>query len=318
MSSQLHQTLLRFGRPAYVKAASEQPYREPVGYPTRSREDTYLSWCRALQDGAGADVTQKIAEAGTFWGIKEDLDHAAKVWKTANETRQPTDDEYALVQEYRGGKVRKFAAYDAESTVKAAEAFYDHRAKYPYAWRKEAATTLLRKAASYKAVLPAYVDTYLHKAAGFGYPTVESIDAAMGSRLGHVGHKHSETTDKLAEVLGMIADSPVLRYNDELVKTAMQIMDQFDHETGVSRHYGAIPMPEDMIGVTEPELQKMAAEADSKVTLVNGESVDLRDLDPAALAAVDASLSKLGREELRDVLPTLPRPDADLLIRLMA
>jgi len=318
MSTQLHQTLLRFGRPSYVKAASEQPYREPVGYLTKSREDTYLSWCRALQDNAGADVTQKIAEAGVFWGIKADLDHAAAVWKTANATREPSDDEFALVQDYRGSKVRKFAAYDSASTVKAAESFYDHRTKYPYTWRKEAAVTLLRKTAEYKAVLPDYVNTYLHKAAGFGYPTVESVDAAMGSRLGHTGHKHSETTNKLAEVLGMIADNPVLRYNDELVKTAMQVMDQFDHETGVSRHYGRIPMPEDMIGVTEPELQKMAVEANTKVALQNGQEVDLNDIDPAALAAVDASLAKLGREELRDVLPTLPRPDADLLIRLMA
>jgi len=318
MSNELHAILLRFGRPSYVKAASEQPYREGSGYPIKSREDTYLSWCRALQNGAGADVITKVAEAGTFWNIKQDLDHAETQWKLSNAARDLDDSEYAMVQEYRGSKVRKFAAYDKDSTVKAAEAFYDHRTKYPYGWRKEAATCILRKAAEFNAALPQYVDTYLHKAAGFGYPTVESVDNAIGSRMGYVGHKHADVTEKLGQVLSLIADNPVLRYNDELVKTAMQVMDQFDNETGMSQHYGRIPMPEDLIGVTEPELQKMATDSQTKVTLTNGSVVDLNDIDAALLAAIDPSMAKLGRNELRDVLPTLPVCDAQLLVRLMA
>jgi hypothetical protein len=318
MTAELHRWLQIMGRPSYVKAASEQPHRSGNDYPTQSREATYLSWCRAVGEGAPTHITTKLAEMGRFWGISNDLERAETNWKVANEVRPLRDDEFALCQTYKGARIRKFAAYDAPSTVKAAEAFYDHRTKYPYSWRKEAATRLLRKAAETKAMLPEYLVGYLHKAAGLGYPTSESIEKVMVGRFNHTGPKHEEITAKLASVLELIADNPSLRYNDELVKSAMQVLDQFDHETGVADKYHKVAMPEELIGMTEPELQKMAAEQEGVVTLVNGAEVKLADLNPELLGAVDPSLAKLSQAELADTLPTLPRPDSDLLVRLLA
>lgn len=319
MSAELHRVLSIMGRPAYVKTAAEQPHLDTAGYSIASREATYLSWCQALTKSASAAELRRLEDAGRFWGISADLQTAQLKWAEANQTTEPTDADYVLVQEHRGQKVRKFAAYDAASTVKAAEAFYDHRIKYPFTWRKEAATKVLQKAAEFKAELPEYINNYMHKAAGLGFPTSESVEAALTGRLNKLSSKHDAVGVKLAEVLGMIADNSSLRFNDELVKTALSIMDQFDTESGVNRYYGkGVPLPEEMIGLTEPQLQKMSAERPKYVKLVNGEQVKIADLDSALLAAVDPELTKLSAEELEATLPTLPKPDADLLVRLMA
>lgn len=320
MSAELHRMLAIMGRPAYVKTAAEQPHRERGSdYPINSRESTYLSWCTALSKSASTSEMNTIETAGKFWGIHSDLVSAQQKWAEATETRQPVDDDFVVVQEHRGQKVRKFAAYDASSTVKAAESFYDHRIKYPFSWRKEASVRLLQKAAEFKAALPEYIDNYLHKAAGLGFPTNESVERSLSSRMNKVAAKHEEAMNKLATVLGMIADNPALRFNDELVKTALSVMDQFDTETGANRHYGSgVSLPEEMIGVTEPELQKMAANQEQEVTLTNGATVKVSSLDKALLTAVDPELAKLSTAELMDVLPSTPRCDADLIVRLLA
>jgi hypothetical protein len=315
MSLTLSQALSIVEKPDFVKTAA------PVitDYSFDSREATYLSYITAVIKEASAEDLNHFKKLAKFWGIADECEKAATKLASAMATQPPDSWDYAIVQEYEGKPVRKYAAYDAESCVAAATAFYENRAAYPYAWRKEAATKLLAKSAKFSVSLPEYVDTYLHKAAGFGVPTSVSLENAYVARETACPKEHKEALNKMAHVIEQMIVEPFLRYDAEFVGKAIDVIDAFDTETGISKKAG-VPLAEELIddsGV-EPKLRKAAGCSNVFIKLSNGAEINASEIPEDVLNALDSKLSKLGTSELVDVLPTLPRDDADLLVRLLA
>lgn len=324
---QLHELIGIAEKPPYVKAASEQVQRsapEPrhcadglgCRYPCDSKEQTWLSAVKLAAAGGDTEIQAGIEKFARFWGITADVQAAQK--KIAAQLAVPAleDRDFALVQEHRGEKIRKFAAFDSNSTVKAATAFYENRHRYPMAWRKQAAVELIRRSEAHLAQLPPVVNDYLHKAAGFGFPSVEAIENAILDRTGRCqGHLKSAGV-KLAEALGAIAAHPDLRYNNDLVRDALEVMDRFDRSTKLAAHYGDdVSLPEEMLDLTQPMLQKAAGYVAGQCKLQNGINVNVHDLTKEALAAVSDELAEMPLAKLAAVLPTLPAPDANVLCR---
>lgn len=306
----LHELLTICGRPSYVKVAAEQP---PLAEIDRdSREGVYLQYVTKL---AANEPVQGLHDLGRFWSISGDLKTAADRWAAHNTTVEPTDDDFALVVQHQGEQIRKFAAYDAPSTVRAANAFYENRCRYPYEWRKVASERLLERQERFGAVIPRGVHSYLVKAAGLAGFTQESLEDAIRARYVATPRAKIAGFTKLAEVLNVVAASPEFRHDREMVDTALRVMDVFDHDLPAGH---TVKLAEESLEVLDVDLMKCAEDmlADH-VTLQNGRIVKLSSLTEDALQAVSPELTKMSADELRDVLPTLPRPDADLLTRLI-
>lgn len=290
-------------------------------YEFADRNATFCSYVTAHVKHASADRLQTCAQHARFWGIENECQEA--VTKLANYSAPAlVDNDYALLQQSGGQTVRKYAAFDQQSTLTAGIAFEDNKHLYPLAWRKQAAVRLLERAERFGCNLPAYVESGLQKSAGFGFASKESTTNALISRLNM--HKkagaYPEVLTKLAEFLGHLAENEHLRYDREFVKSAMATMEAADAELGYTDIYGrGLALPEDLIdpSLTVSELQKIAGVSTGHVELINGQVVDTRCISKEALAAVSEDLAKLASEQLVEVLPTLPKPDADLLVRLL-
>lgn len=282
-----------------AKTASEGP----------SRDNVLRQYVEAVVKNAS---TETLDSEARFWGVSDQCQAIrTKIasWKPA---AVPATD--FLLPE-----IQKYAAYDTPSLQQAVVAFYDNRFRYPLEMRKTAAITAMYKAEQYGAPIPEYVETYLHKAAGFGYPTVEAVQQMVVERTARSRPEYDVYMDKLATALAAMVDQPGLRYDEDYVKTAMAVIDSVDTAMGLTAHYGhSLSLPEELLAdcYTTNNLQKCAGYGQDEVTLINGQSISLGSLTKEALAAVDPDLADLGTAALRDVLPTLPRGDADLLLRL--
>ncbi len=316
------------GCPPYAKTASEQGETKPCPplaygdldgrlYPCHTKEAAFNSCILAADAGVTADVEANLKKLAHFWGISDDVSAAwTKIAELKVKTASPDelgDDEYALVQEHGGKKIRKFAAFDMESTVSAAEAFYSKRHNYPFAWRKEAATRLLKMSSQHAVILPAYIQTYLLKAACVARPTADSVDEGLVQRMNLAHSREDDVMDKVASLLNKVASAPD-DFDSETVGEILALVDEADREVKLAQHYesGRVTLPEEMLVV--PPRVKVAA---APIPLINGRSVEHSALTKEALAAVDEGLADLSFDKLAEVLPTLPRPDADLLSRLV-
>jgi hypothetical protein len=99
----------------------------------------------------------------------------------------------------------------------------------------------------------------------------------------------------------------------------MEAFDALDGEVGLKEAYGkTLRLPEEDLYVNSVLTAKTAAEQ-GIVKLMNGKAIKLDDVDWAKVAQVDPVLFKeaAGGEKAAEVLPTWPRPDADLLVEML-
>jgi len=299
------------GVPEFVKSAS---IPEAVEYDYSTKEATYLSYVQALIKNADADTLSDACDYAKFWGIAADCAKAKEKIAGLMQTPELADSDYALVAEDRGHKIQKYAAYDGLTTVNAAEAFYENREKYPYEWRGKIAQNLLTKSAQYCAILPQYLAVYLEKAAAYGAAGIGALEDAMILREQACPAEHSDSFEKVAVLIEAMIDDEKLRTDHDFVKEAVSVIDQFDTLIGFKQALAEDIIPDELV---LSNLQKLASADKNIVKLANGFELDVRDLTKDDLNAVDCKLASMSIEELQDVLPTLPRSDADLLTRIL-
>jgi hypothetical protein len=307
----IDQVIKYSGKPAYVKCAS---VADEGDYDFRTREATYISYVRALVKSASGDVLNDCADHARFWGIEADCTKAKAKYASLMQPWALEDKDFALVVDDNGKKIRKYAAYDASSTQQAAEAFYENRAAYPFEWRNETSARLLAKVASYDAFIPEYVETYLNKAACFGIVDSDAVENAILARDEACPAGLREQFNKTAALLQDMADNPDLAKDEGFVKEAMSAVDRLDSELPYE-----VPLVEEIISdeLALNSLCKVASdEATNHIKLMNGETIDVRSLTKEALSVINPDLAGMDYDELKSVLPTLPKTDAELLSRI--
>lgn len=273
-----------------------------------------MSFVKALiKQASGAEFDACVQHA-RFWGIEAACQKARTKYAELMTAPELTDDDFAVVFHENGVCTRKFAAYDQSSISQAAISFYEQREQFPYEIRHTAASNLLHKAASHSTVLPEYVQRYLEKAAALGAFDSDHLEDAMLAREQACLPDHADAFEKVAAVLDETISSDKLRSDPDFIKSACAAIDSYDAMTQFNG-----PLIEEAIGndLIASELTKIASDQRYTVRLINGLSVDVRELKKEALAAVSPSLSVMDHGELIDVLPTLPREDASLLARIL-
>ena len=308
----LPEALVIAGAPQLVKVADALPSEYSFG----TRDATVCSWLKAMMDDAEPMVKKACADHARFWGVESECESMlSKI--SAYEPPCLCEHDFALVfDDEQGQRICKYAAYDSESVIDASVALYENRNCYPLSLRKQAAEEMLRRAAQHDVQVPEYVNTWLHKAAGFGYMSQESLLKAWQDRAPYVSDEQS--LHKLGQFVESVTDEAL--YDEQLVKHAQEVIEQFDIEHGLHKHYAdGVGLPEEIIDneLSTNTLQKIAGVSKYAVTLVNGAELDVTTINPSCLDAIDPAMTKMGADELAAVLPTLPQPDADLLVRLL-
>lgn len=304
------------GAPDFVKSAS---ISEDGNYDFRTKESTYVSFVKALIKQASGSEMEDVIHHARFWKIENECARVKSKYAELMTVPELTDSDYAVcvdINDAKGARtVRKFAAYDPASTTTAAIAFYDSRTSFPYDIRHDAAQHLLHKAAQHHVVLPEYVQRYLEKAAALGAFDEDGLDNLLIEREQSLQADNSEAFAKVAQVIESAYSDPSLRSNPDFVKVACAAVDTYDTLAGFTG-----TLPEEAIGdaLIASELTKVAHEQRYTVSLVNGHELDVRQLRKEALAAVSPALSTMSTDELIDVLPTLPRTDADVLSKILS
>lgn len=319
--------LVTTATPAITMELPGTAYGDPTArrFPCHTKEATIKSSLYFYGQLAAGDawnstlpvekVAQRIDKAAEFFNVKPELEQikaqagAQSVPKSASITLP--DEAYIICENNNGKLVRRFPAVNAPSTKKAAESLVLYRAHYPFSWRKKAATVALQRAMHYNVSLDPHTLATLTKMAGIvpaeaktaGYNLLELSNSYRG--------KAANTIRDAAHIVasGTLSESDVCTLCELMDKTASVF----------EPHHR--PMVEDAM-FTIPTEKK--AEAPESVTLTTGNTYDIGSLmqvpqDTYLILGEDVSKSivdnsgALDAKKMTDVLPTLPRPEANLL-----
>lgn len=337
---------------AALKDLPSDTFADPASrkYPCHTKAATWLAAAYFLDSKPlyskemAAAVQGRIEKFASYWGIKGLVDGLTKSWaKLASEARPDVPDaDHALVIKLDDGKMlRRMPMPNALSVKLAGEFLFANRFKYPYEWRKTAARRILKKAMEYDeraergeevagSVLGITrfnpeTQEYLEKASGLGSTHPVRAAEKLANRVLMLGDSQHEVRTKLAHIIRAVADKTEFR-NDERYKLA-SLIDSIDRETGLHKHYHeGIDLPEEIIFEVT---QKIASQVlNSHITLTTGNMYRLEDFTGLPMDKVAAILGdefaaavsdgvRLDLTKFADVAPTLPRPDAALLERIL-
>lgn len=277
-----------------------------------------------------SDIEQRLAKYASYWGIGDAVDRfvqavTAQV-KKADDQLPDADYGYVWVDE-DGVKNRLFRMTSTVEVKEAADTMQRIMHTMPFSDRHVVATRILRKAASLGAVLPTDQLEILERNAGRGMNDPDKIASMLRQRA------------KLAKDVGLrsnmermadgITNSPEhCRDPLTMVKLAETVY-LFDQSVSLRpESYGeVIPRPEDVIFAVT--LSKTASVVEQHVathtgTVYTKEALSLIPLETIRglfgddiADEVKTADSKVDPEKMATVLPTLPRPDAEIFDKMM-
>ena len=294
-----------------IEGLPASAFGDPNGrvYPVHSPSDAELSVAYAAFD-KNAGALEAIFRAGKIWGNEAGL---RKIAAEIKAYEVPV--KHALDLSIGGVHYELFPYTGAQDIKEAAESFYENRHKLPWAARSKTAGVLFEEILGLGGIEPTGVSRhafdYVTKAAGYGIADLESAETMLLQRQGHAG-AHVGIA-KVARILRIVQGDPAWD------KVAMDAFDALDGEAGLKGSYGGrLRLPEEDLYVNSVLTAKTAAEA-GIVTLTNGKAIMLADVDWDKVACIDPVLftEAAGGEKAAEVLPTWPRPDADLLVEML-
>lgn len=288
-------------------------------------------------------IQDRLEKRASYWSIRGIVDRFnTNFKKMAMPSENVADKDWGLIVTTDSGEViRRFPMPNAISVKMAGEHLYANRMQYPYEWRKTAARKILAKAAEYderaargekvagvllnQTRFTDEAERYLYRAAGLGMNHHLKVAEKVAQRVYMIG-KNNPYAPKLAAVATTLRD----RSNwtaDELMKVA-QILDGVDQECGLHSEYASgVDMPEEICF----DVLAKDAEAilDDHIRLVTGNAYPIGLLATLPLEKISQVLGQeisdsvmatdgsVDLEKFAELCPTLPRPDALLLERMI-
>lgn len=314
--------------PQYVKNAEEDTFETKEmlpktafastgkSFPINTKARTYLSYVFLKNKEASIketfkkqyfdDALKNVKQAADAFGIQKDLDKYDKEYlqKQAGETWAHTlsipigDDELEL-----------YSVKNASETHNASIDFVKNIRKYPFAWRRKIANHLYKAAEDFELEdLPDLVLKY----AGFYIPDPTHIEDEIARRSGQIKDAaKKEQYQKLAE------GAPTASYND-LLKIAGDL-DMFEDQEGLYANSKVAAILGDVVDkVFTLSMEKVANIID--VVNCHDKTYHIRDLQKVGAhiykEATGIDIDPSNKDELREVIPTIPRSDMALLEEL--
>jgi hypothetical protein len=291
-------------------------------------------------------VQERITKSAEYWGIRGLTEGFRRAWaKLASEARADVpDSEHALVVTTDDGlTIRRMPMPNAFSVKLAGEYLYANRFKYPYEWRKTAARKILAKALHYDGLAAKGVkmagaelgitrfdnatQDYLERASGFGVTHPLKAAEKLAARVLQLGPKHNPIREKIAVLAKEVAEMESCK--PAFLQKLAGFVDVVDRETGLcGAYHEGVEMPEEMF--FDVLAKEAAAVLDNHVVLTTGNVYPIELFASLPLEKISAVLGEEFSAAVRSadglvdpakfaaVAPTLPRPDAALLERMLS
>jgi hypothetical protein len=338
-----HRLVSLYEPPAFVKLAgakplgdaalpdhvyADQPHRK---YPCHNAAATWTSALfffdkrAALSPARAQAIETRLLQAADYFNIRHDVDVLQQKVAAANtyNLQQLPDSAFALVWDDQGSKERHYPLRNAAEVKTAADWFLQHRTAFHFTDRQQIASRILEKAAAFSADVPLETSEVLSRTAGYGYCPASDVIDMLQVRSQLAKRSKPGLSQELQKLASLVAETGLdVRDAGTRCKLA-EVVDMFDHQTHLTQMYddGGLDRPEDVLfQVTE----KVASDfVTDHVQLTSGTIYE-----KAALAGCDrevvtqwlgdefaeaiSSAGDLDTEKLAAILPTLPRPDAEL------
>lgn len=339
----------RFTPPAFVKSASSEDlyggsmmmppasYADPgrSRFPVHTPAATWLSTAFFLknQDKLNSKLASWIGETldkmASYHNIKNEVETLKLAWsKDATDGLELSDDDFALMINYADGKVeRKYPLRNSKEVRAAAEYLSNHQDDIPFEDRMMMSRKILEKAARFGADLKNY-DDFLEKQAGYGGCSHEDAINLIWTRVKVLNDspKPSELQIELAKMAKICYEKPDQVRSQEMLTKLACIIDTVDRSNNV-KYSEILRRPEDVLfRYTRKQASQFMTEhcktlSGTVYKLADFNKIklqDVRDMFGNEFAeAVTSDGIKVAPEKMAEVAPTLPRPDAELLDRLL-
>lgn len=318
------------GLPAFVKEAGVVTTDSVEGLPQTAFADPLrklpihdkaATWCSylAYHSGSVQDPTNsagpKLEKAAAFWGIGDECREV--VANLQEQADPPKDDDFAMVSEFEGQKVRRFPVAGPNNVKESAEELEKTAHRYPLPWRRTAAQKILKRAADLSVQL--VNDHQLQQIAGVGMAKVSEI-------VSHIHHRaHLVKDAKIREKFNALAEEvqKVDKLDPELLSKMAEAIDVADRASGLYKFYGRIPRPEEFCH--KHTLKEASERRAGIIPLTNGQGLNKQALAKMSaeqfillgddfVSAISGDDGKVDVEKAAEIIPTLPADDADRLV----
>jgi hypothetical protein len=288
----------------------------------------------SIDPDKAALIEGRLGDFAFIHGISERMEQLKiKVAQDAPRdiTNELPDEQFGLIldpmETASGERERRYPMRNALEVKKCAEYLKEYQADFPYKYRQKIAANILSCAEKYGAGL-GDLDSFIEKQAGQGSAATLEVGkllfdrARLLKRAGKI-----EFAIKLAEMAKTVTGRDgALNDSKELVKLAC-LVDDVDRETGLNRMVDDLPRPEDVFfNLTEKVASTVRSE---HFSTTSGNIYKLADIEKLSLADVQDLMGTefanaistgglfVSPEKVAEVVPTLPRGDAELFDRLL-
>lgn len=315
--------------PANIAKTAFADFPNSLGYPCHTAAATWMSTAYFQLKKASFNpkeqkrITENLQKAAAYFGIRPACD---KVLSHELPVEKLADSDYAYVYQADSGEVeRHFPITNAEEIKVAADWLEANQHNFIFEDRCTVADKILKKAASLGVNLGNERADKLEKQAGYGLPDLTLVQSALNNRaLLTRDSKHRASIEKLA---AEVHEKPELFLNRDTALKLASAIDQIDYAIGLKGKYTSlIPSPEDIVFTVS--LSKAAAACDDMCELQTGNVYEKDQLAKLARQdlveifgddfAKEACVGlEVDPEKLASIAHTLPKPDAELLEKLL-
>lgn len=321
-------------------------YAYPVKklFPCHSPAATWLSYAYFLEKKAEFEpevadfIESSIKWFGNYYNIDNYLDKLSKLnnkfEKSACSAAPKTDEDYALVYyDADNNKKRYFPISNRPEIIKSAQHLILHRNLLPFQYRHIAAQKILDRVNEYGVVLKAEENKELLKMAGLGLSSSKECATHIVNRVMLTKPFVKDDTSMkevhtgLLKIAKSILDNPNVILDYEAKVKLAETLDTFDKTYQITPGSELVPHVEDIFfGITPTDLVKVA---NATVETITGNIYHLDDVSKVPVLQVKSVLGEdladsmtndglsLAPEKVAEIVPTLPRPDAELFDKLM-
>ncbi len=302
-------------------------------YPCHTKAATWMSALffathhQNLPEPAVASVRDRLVKSATHWKIQADVDALwAKVAADkADGMSQLADSDFAFVWATTDGRKERHYPLRNALEVKAASAWFGkYHGEFTFADKHTVAGKILQKAAAFGAGIEN--EELLDRCAGFGYCAATTAAEAWEKRAQLVKRQFPDYSEQAAGIAVSLRNGTFEVRDQGLRIKLATLLDEFDRHTQLAKLYdaGGLDRPEDaLFCITEKVASQFLTE---HIQTTNGAVYE-----KAALASlsIDNVRQWMGDEfsnavggvmldttKLAEIVPTLPRGDAEMFERM--
>lgn len=314
-----------------TKFLNPSSYADPVSlvFPCHTKADTFLSYAYFLKTAnkilpAKRSFIQKnLDKFAALWNIeqeiknlKEDLEKASKV----NIEVLP-DDKFAIVETWEGQKFRALPLLNRECVKKAEQHLQKYKDRYPAAWRKRAAEKIAKAAERFDVEPSDYIKTASSRTPA----RIEDVIQHILKRAYLINRKYKGAPRQVALLKIAKVLSCLPRFTEKLAQQTMELLDTFDKSLKIHRYYSTeVKSPEEVCwqspfekGANKATIQLLTGATYKLDDLIKAGIAPFRALGQDFVAAIQSAPGSMDINKVASLVPTLPRPDAEILERAL-